>query len=164
MVQKSISRDPALVELAMVWAHLPSGAAAIQGVVRHLDGGPTLGGSKVRDRPVGAGGIDVLFEGADPAPHQLGPDKSRWAQPDPTYAQIKAEARGWTLLTRADTIVIMISQGYQLRDSGQVGHVLHSDQADELVWHQRQGTGGRPSPFLCAAFAIRTIPDPLELT
>jgi hypothetical protein len=148
------------LELALVWVHLPSGVAAVQGVVRNPDGGPTTGGSWVRGRPVGAGGIDVLFDGVEPPVNRLSPDPSGWAYPTPDVAQEAAQSKGWQLLTRADAVKVMIRQGYQLGSSSQPGHLLHADQADTVIWHNRQGVGSRPSPYIQAAFAVRPIQVP----
>lgn len=166
-----MSSDPLLLEVALVWVHLPSGAAAVQGVVRHPDGGPMTGGSAVADRPVGAGGTEVLAQaappatevlspGAQPPVHLLSSDPAGWAVTGPEAAQAEAERRGWRLVSRAEAARVLSVQGYRLRDSTAPGHVLHTDQADDLTWHPRQGPGGRRSPFILAAFATRPVRVP----
>lgn len=63
---RDTSRRWGPVDIAVAWTHLPTGSAAVHGVVRHPDGGPIVAGSLLRNRPIAAGGIEVLYEGVDP--------------------------------------------------------------------------------------------------
>lgn len=160
----SMPFDPEVAEVALVWVHLPTGASAVQGVVRHPDGGPILAGSRMGARPVGAGGTEVLSPGVPAGHGVLTPDPATWAQTGTDTAEQAAEERGWHLLTRAQAVDVLAAQGYRLRSRLQPGHVLHSDQADESVWHDRQSISGRPAAYVRAAFVARPIrlPDSPE--
>lgn len=156
---------PALVpfsyplEIALAWVHLPSGGAAVQGIVRHPDGGPIVGGSRLRNRPVGAGGTEILLPGADPhghaSHHLLRPDQ--WAMATPAMVEPTLTERGWQLTSRTDAIHTLTYQGYQIRDSSQPGHVVHLDQDDDAVWHDWT-VAGKAFPYVQAAFVTRRMP------
>lgn len=149
------------VEIAVAWVHLPSGAAAVQGVVRHPDGGPIVAGSALRSRPVGAGGIDVLYEGVDPTGgprHGRAPLlRSQWALTDTDGVAETLAMRGWRLMSRAEAARMLTEQGYQLRHSNASGHVLHLDLADDTIWHDWVAVSGKPFSYIQVAFVARPL-------
>lgn len=147
-------------EIALAWVHLPSGGAAVQGIVRHPDGGPIVAGSAVRSRPVGAGGTEVLLPGADPhGGSGRGPLESQdWAMTTPDTVEPMLAERGWRLTTRADAVDTLTRQGYRMRDSTAPGHILHLDQGDDSTWHDWT-VGGKPFPYLRVAFVTRRMPS-----
>lgn len=156
-----LSCDPVLLDAAVVWVHMPSGAAALQGIVRHPDGGPILGGPAVHPRPVSTGGTRALLPGVDLSQHgRLPSQPALW--PDGTTEKALAAAleQGWRVLTRAEAVRILAAQLYRLRGSDQPGHILHSDQADERTWHPRQNASGRQSTYLQVVFVARSIGVP----
>jgi hypothetical protein len=146
---------PSRVEIARVWVHLPSGAAAVQGIVRHPDGGPIVAGARFRARPIVEGGTHVLETGAPPnSPDNIAPlPTTQWAMTDPGEIEPMLTNAGWRLITRAEAVKILIAQGYRLRDSTQAGHVAHLDLNDEVVWHANDNSFAH----MQAAFVIRHV-------
>jgi hypothetical protein len=146
------------LEIALAWVHLPSGGAAVQGIVRHPDGGPIVAGSALRNRPVGARATEVLSPGADP--HTIPGQRLRsdhWAIDSPAVAEPLLAERGWQLTSRTDAILILISQGYRMRQSSEPGHVVFLDQGDNAVWHDWT-VAGKTFPYVRAAFVTRRLP------
>lgn len=160
MDSTSIPCDPARTEIALVWLHLPSGAAAIQGIVRHADGGPIVAGAAVRGRPLAAGGTEVLHNGADPTTNRFTADPRTWAVTEPDAVQEQVMLRGWQLISRRKAAAILDAQSYLLRSSSAPGHVVHEDQADDMVWHYKASRDGRPSTYTWAAFVVRPMLEP----
>lgn len=157
----SMPCDQTIAEVALAWLHLPSGAAVLQGVVQHPDGGPIIGGAVIRDRPLKAGGSQVLIEGADPAVSRFTAHPDTWAMTGPEPVQELLELRGWRTITRVETVAILRLLGYQLRPSATPGHVIHADQGDEQIWHHKLRLNGRACRYTLATFAVRpALPSP----
>lgn len=135
MDSASMPRDPIMTDIALVRVHLPSGAATIQGVVRHPDGGPIIAGSLLRRRPVSTGGSEVLFPATGPMRATETTDHSRWALTAPSIVEAALRQRGWEIITREEAAALLLAKGYSMRSSAQPGHVLHTDQADTATWH-----------------------------
>lgn len=151
-------RNADIAEVALAWLHIPSGAAVLQGIVRHPDGGPIIGGASVRHRPLAAGGAQVLLEGTDQAQVTANPDT--WANTASNAVQELLELLGWRTIPRVEAAAILRLLGYRLRPSDAPGHVLHADHADEDIWHHKPTLNGRACRYTLAAFAVRPLLAP----
>lgn len=172
------STSPRLVEVGRLWLHLYTGAASVDGFARLPEGGPEVGGTMRRDRPVGEGGTERLFEGLDPTrrstttgpiydmrtePAGFDSHGFDWAGRCTSDVQAEAERRGWRVVTRAEAGQRLLELGYRLRprhdgDGRRHFHdVLWLDQLDGLTWHVRESVDGFRHTSQRCAFVVREV-------
>lgn len=155
MATSSMPCDQDIAEIALAWVYLPTGAAVLQGIVRHPDGGPIIGGAAVAHRPLAAGGAEVVFAGSDPDSPQTAAHCDNGGATGTDPLQEWLVMRGWRPITRVEAAAILRLLGYRLRPSAAPGHVIHADQGDEEIWHHNPILNGRAFRDTLAAFAVR---------